>query len=424
MGSLAECLVEESALSIRYRDVADMDVPEDRLRQGSSSLQVVTGMYGSGRTSWLDRSINGLIRAGVDQRLILSVDLADSRIRRRASHALLLEVMDAYREKVPEIRQGISYLFFDNIDTVEDWAPFLKTIMRTYSVHIFATGASKEWLSDGILQDERLPIFVKELLPLFDHEIALRFWTCFRDDIPRDWKRILFGDKRSFQQMGLSALAFDVLRKDPDLSYRLCQQVCACLFPLSGEKVSVVGLVEKLKESGISTTRSSVKRILDGLESNLLVHSLEDYRFRGRKDSRASRAIIANDAGLVWGYASQGSQSMKNIISALVYRELRRSGFHGNVYTYRTKRGRLIDFVYTGPKEDSVEGLILISSEPIKQLGSSRVSGPLKDAMVELGAHRALLLNPNVNDEMEVEGGKIVAMSFDLWFSVDAEKER
>ena len=423
MSNLITDLVKESLSANHHRSTMESIRTEDRLKQVESGIDLIIGGYGSGKTTRMNRLINGLIDSGVDRRLILFVDFADARIGSKADKDLLGKIIECYMELVPLARRQTFYCFFDNFDSVDNWEPFITPLMQTYSLHLIASGASRRWIGSKFETLGMLPLTKKELNPLTDNERILRRWLCSTDSKKSMYESELSLLRPSFQSKAIEAIVFDTLRKHV-LPYEICIQTARKAMGNSGRKLPISALVKRLRNDGISTTRNTIGKVIDCLEESIILHTLRDYKFRDAQNNRASSAYIPDDPTFAWGFSSDESSRGSSIARALVFKELQRMGFKDNVFTYRTKKGKDASFVYSDNLNAKIEGIILVSNHAIKGNSVVNVLKAAFEAMDELDVERALFLNPTKNDDVYENGKRVTMMSYDLWFNDSVPLER
>ena len=112
----------------------DMEIPMD-----SGKIVSLIGVRRSGKTSILFNTINKL-RVKIEQSRILYINFEDDRLFPLELHRLN-DLIEAYYELYPAKREEKIYLFFDEIQNVENWEKFIRRIYDTLNAEIFITGS-------------------------------------------------------------------------------------------------------------------------------------------------------------------------------------------------------------------------------------------------------------------------------------------
>ncbi len=112
-------------------------------------------IFKNNRTNWppdglvkstiLYQVIDHLENNGVDPKAILHMNFEDPSLSLNLKVTLLDELYDEYRAKV--YPKGKAYIFFDEIQRVEEWERWVRTRNETEDIKIFVTGSSAQLMS-------------------------------------------------------------------------------------------------------------------------------------------------------------------------------------------------------------------------------------------------------------------------------------
>src|SRR3990172_1957425 len=108
---------------------------------------VCIGVRRSGKSTYLFQMIERLWNGGVAQENILYLNFFDDRLHnlRRDNLGLITE---AYYSLYPEKKNPETvYCFFDEIQAVPGWEPFVDRLMCTEACEVYLTGSSSRMLS-------------------------------------------------------------------------------------------------------------------------------------------------------------------------------------------------------------------------------------------------------------------------------------
>ena len=126
---------------------------------------ILIGVRRGGKSTYLFQIMDRLLQEGVPRQNILYLNFFDDRL-----HGLQREglgaIIEAYYSLYPEKKNTEKvYCFFDEIQTVEGWEPFVDRLMRTEKCEVWLTGSSARMLSKEIATQMRGRALSWELFP-------------------------------------------------------------------------------------------------------------------------------------------------------------------------------------------------------------------------------------------------------------------
>lgn len=122
---------------------------ETNLPIKSQSIVTVVGVRRCGKSSQMQLSINALVEKGVPPEAILWVGFDDERIAGMKATDLE-EVLEAYRELYPSQDLKDVFMFFDEIQLIDNWELFVIRVFKSYCKNIFISGSNAKMLSQEI----------------------------------------------------------------------------------------------------------------------------------------------------------------------------------------------------------------------------------------------------------------------------------
>ena len=142
---------------------------EAALPVNSRSIVSVVGVRRCGKSSRMQLTINALVENGVSLEAILWVGFDDERLAGMTSSDLD-EVLEAYRELYPSQELKDIYMFFDEIQLIDNWELFVMRVFKSYCKNIFVSGSNAKMLSQEIattlrgwaIEEETYPLSFKE----------------------------------------------------------------------------------------------------------------------------------------------------------------------------------------------------------------------------------------------------------------------
>ena len=142
---------------------------DDELPLNSQSIVTVVGVRRCGKSSKMQLTINALVEKGLSPEAVLWVGFDDERLA-GMTVSDLDEVLEAYRELYPTQDLKDVYMFFDEIQLVDNWELFVMRVFKSYCKNIFVSGSNAKMLSQEIattlrgwsIEEKTYPLSFKE----------------------------------------------------------------------------------------------------------------------------------------------------------------------------------------------------------------------------------------------------------------------
>jgi len=126
---------------------------------------VCIGVRRGGKSTFMFQIIQQLQDKGVSRRNILYLNFFDDRLH-NLRHDSLGVILDAYFSLYPEKKNTENiYCFFDEIQIVSGWEPFIDRLIRTEKCEVYITGSSAQMLSKEIATQMRGRALSWEMFP-------------------------------------------------------------------------------------------------------------------------------------------------------------------------------------------------------------------------------------------------------------------
>ena len=138
---------------------------EYALPVNSKSIVTVVGVRRCGKSSRMQLTINALVKNGVSPETILWVGFDDERLA-GMKVSDLDEVLESYRELYPAQDLKDVFMFFDEIQLIDNWELFVIRVFKSYCKNIFVSGSNAKMLSQEIATTLRGWSIEEETYPL------------------------------------------------------------------------------------------------------------------------------------------------------------------------------------------------------------------------------------------------------------------
>lgn len=261
-------------------------IPREKpLPIGSGKIVTVPGVRRCGKSSRMEMVVDILLNQGIPVERMLWVSFDDERLVRMKADELD-QIIEAYREMFPEQDMKDVYMFFDEIQLIEDWEYFVMRLFKHYSKNIYISGSNATMLSSELKTALRGWPLEEETLPLSFCEYC-RFKGLKTDSfLEKDLAKVrnaffAYNNEGGFPEVTLSV---SVLEKT-----RILQTYFdAMLLKDLGEHYGI---------SNINVLRYFLKRMMSNLTKPTSVRSLHgDIKSRGLKVSKDNLYDWANYA--------------------------------------------------------------------------------------------------------------------------------
>lgn len=248
----------------------DVELPLDRKK-----IITVPGVRRCGKSTLMMIAINELVEKGVPKEHILWLGFDDERLKKMTSDDLD-EVIASYMEMFPDVPIRDVYMFFDEIQLIEDWEYFVIRIYKTYCKNIYVCGSNATMLSTELKSTLRGWPLEYETYPLSFSEYC-RFRGIKTDGyLERDRAKV----KNAFADY-LHASAFPevVLTQSKSEQLKLLQGYF--------DTMLLRDLVEHYGISNTDVLRYSIKRIMANLTKPTSILAIyNDIKSQGFKVSK------------------------------------------------------------------------------------------------------------------------------------------
>ena len=253
----------------------DLKMREQSLPLDCGKIVTVPGVRRCGKTSRMEAVANDLLRSGVERQRILWVSFDDERLVGMSSDDFD-QIIEAYREMFPNFDLSQVYMFFDEIQLVENWEYFVLRLYKHYTKHIFISGSNATMLSSELKSALRGWPLEEETLPL-----SFREYCKFRDINADSWLesdlaklRNAFGEYNDYGGFPEVVLTENPLQK---------AKVLQAYF----DTMLLKDLVEHYRLSNIEVLRYFLKRIMANLTKPTSIRAIHgDIKSRGLKVSK------------------------------------------------------------------------------------------------------------------------------------------
>jgi hypothetical protein len=395
-----------------------------RIETVRGKAAVCIGVRRSGKSTYLFQIIQRLKDSGVPRENILYLNFFDDRLHNLRQNNLGL-ITEAYYSLYPEKKNAeIVYCFFDEIQAVPGWEPFVDRLMRTEKCEVYLAGSSAQMLSKEIatqmrgraLSWEMFPFSFREFLDWKGIDSASTLSTKKRLVVQKAFEE--YWDTGGFPEVaGLSrdlqikihqeyfhAILFRDLVERHDVSHpKAVTDLAHWLADNTASLYSVNSLTRYLKSLGHKAPKSVVSNYLEWFEDAYFLFTVRIFDASLARSNTNPKKVYCVDHALVTSVSSGILVNSGHLLENLVFTALRR--LHPKIYYYKTKTGREVDFIV--PLRKRVRMLIQVCESLAEPQTRKREIAALAEAMTELNLKSGTIVTRGEDEQIDAGGGAI-----------------
>lgn len=263
----------------------DLKKREKPLPVNDGKIITIPGVRRCGKSSRMESVVNELLASGVERERFLWISFDDERLVRMTSDELD-QIIEAYREMYPDIDLSTVYIFFDEIQLIENWEYFVMRLYKHYSKNIYISGSNATMLSSELKSALRGWPEEEETFPL-----SFREYCEFKGIKTDSWLESDIVKLRNafFDYNNEGGFPEVVLTPNPLQKARVLQTYF--------DTMLLRDLVEHYGLSNIEVLRYYLKRIMSNLTKPTSIRAIHnDIKSRGLKVSKDDLYDWANHA--------------------------------------------------------------------------------------------------------------------------------
>jgi predicted AAA+ superfamily ATPase len=383
---------------------------------------VCIGVRRSGKSTYLQQVIQRLADAGVSRQNILYLNFFDDRLHPLTGMGLG-PAIEAYFALFPE-KKGTEkvYCFFDEIQVVPNWEPFMDRLLRTEECEVWLTGSSARMLSREIATQMRGRALSWEIFPFSFQEfldagklksegtLSTRerllaqnafgaYWQC--GGFPETLNLPASLRVRIHQEYFHAVLFRDIVERHDIAHPRAVSDLARQLINNAASLYTVNSLTGTLKARGHKVPKSAVADYLEWFEDAYFLFTVRKYDASINKSNANPKKVYCVDHAMVTSTASGALVNSGHLLENLVFNALRRVS--PQIYYYKTRGNKEVDFLVLG--EQGGRHLIQVCETLVDPKTRRRELDALTEAMRELDVERGIIVTRNEEEKISLDCG-------------------
>ena len=321
----------------------------------SDLIKILVGIRRCGKSVILEQIIEELKTKGIDEKHIIYVNFEFIEFEELTDYKKLNTYV---KERIQD--EKMYYLFFDEIQNVDNFEKVVNSLRASKKVSIFITGSNSRLLSEelstvlsGRYVSFRInPLSYKEVLELKGIEKST-------DEVFEDYmkwgslpNRFEFESEEAIKNYlyGVfdSIILRDVVERLKIRDTSLFNLILQYIVDTIGREFSAENIMNFLRNEGREVSTLTIYSYLDALCKALLIRKVYRYDVHGKAVLKTLNKYYVTDLGIAQIKNNKTEIDRCYAIENIVYNELIIKGY--DVFTGKTKK-REIDFVATKPNK-------------------------------------------------------------------------
>lgn len=410
-------------------DFQEIDLPTGVPRRVAVSpvpgkATVCIGVRRSGKSTFMFQLMQKLQDSGVARQNILYLNFFDDRLH-SLQHDNLGVILEAYFSLYPEKKNAEKvYCFFDEIQVVPGWEPFVDRLMRMEKCAVYITGSSAQMLSREIatqmrgraLSWEMFPFSFREFLDYkgieSDGPLSTKKRLTVQKAFEEYWETGGFPEVAGLNRMlrikthqeYFNAMLFRDLVERHDISHpKAVTDLAHWLVDNTGSLYSINNLTGYLKSLGHKAPKPAVSDYLEWFEDAYVLFTVRIFDASLARANTNPKKIYCVDHALVTSISSGILVNSGHLLENLVFTALRR--VTPDIFYYKTKAGREVDFI--AGRQGPSRMLVQVCESMADQQTRKRETTALAEAMTELKLSHGIIVTRNEEEQLQVDSGNI-----------------
>ncbi|MDR1801149.1 MAG: ATP-binding protein [Lachnospiraceae bacterium] len=251
-----------------------------------------------------------------------------------------------------------TYLFFDEIQEVEEWEKAVNSLMTDFDVDIYVTGSNSRMLSSEISTYLTGRYISFRIFPLsFSEYLMFRETRTSLGETRQEFARYLrYGGFPAIHLQDYSAdevytivkdiynstIFTDIVKRNQIRKVDQFERIVRFVFDNIGRTFSASAIAKYLKSEHRTIDNETVMGYLAKLESAFIIHRCFRYDLQGKEILKTQEKFYVCDPAIKYGVLGYRPDSVAAMLENVVYLELLRRGYDVNVGLFADGE---IDFV-------------------------------------------------------------------------------
>ncbi|WP_320122192.1 ATP-binding protein [uncultured Sphaerochaeta sp.] len=320
-------------------------------------IKVITGIRRCGKSTMMLLIQQLLTEEGVESKQIISINFESMKYYHLRSSLALYN----YVSELLKTMKSPAYVFFDEIQIVEDWEEAVNSLFLDFQIDMYITGSNSQLLSSELstlltgrfIHIEMQVLSFSEMLEFrsskTDTQENLLWLYIRRGGFPAVHLTSDYDEKATYMIINDifdSIVLRDVVQRYKIRDVELLRRILNFIADSVGNTISAKLIADYFKSQARKVDINTVYTYLDALVSSFLITRVQRYDIKGRELLKTQEKYYLADTGLQHAVFGYRDRHISGILENIVYNELVRRGY--TVYIGKLDT-REVDFIAEQP---------------------------------------------------------------------------
>lgn len=301
-------------------------------------IKVITGIRRSGKSTMLKLLQEHLIDKGIEKDCIIYVNFESMKYYSIRTAKTFYDYVSDLIDSDQKV-----YLFFDEIQLVEQWEEAVNSFLVDYDADIYITGSNSNMLSSELstlltgryVQFRMYPLSFKEVLNFQETLLGNTDKNSLIDKFIRQggFPSIHIADyDESAAYMVIndiydSIVLRDVVQRHGIRNIELLNRIMKYIMDNVGSTFSAKSISDYFKSQYRKVDLMTIYNYIDALVSSFIIEKVNRYDVHGKKILKTQEKFYLADQGIQHAVFGYKSRNISGVLENIVYNELKRRGY-------------------------------------------------------------------------------------------------
>lgn len=297
-------------------------------------IKVLTGIRRSGKSTILRELKKELIKQGVNEKNIISINFEDN------SNKELLDQQKLHDYIMNKADTGCkNYVFLDEIQNVEGFQKCVDSLFLREYLDIYITGSNSYMLSGELatfltgryIQIHVLPLSFKEYISYYGESDELKKYNEYSmyGGFPYLINLENSNEKIEYLDSIYSTVIMkDVINRKKVNDVMIVESICRFIFENIGSNISTKKISDTLASNGRKNSVHTIEEYLNSLLESYILYKVNRFDIKGKQLLKTQEKYYLSDLGLrTYLLGKNYTRDLGHILENIIFLELKRRGY-------------------------------------------------------------------------------------------------